>query len=165
MSFALSGWLIGGILLNLQLRELPASTSIAPYASGVPIFLAVALLVAAGIQHDHLTRKWGESAGADFHLLSPLFAVSTVLMLAIKGRRHPLGDGFTRSIAPAFSGSFITIPASLMFAALLYWYFDRVILAHRERLYTPRRGKLAIIVVCSRVAIGLCGGVLRCHYV
>jgi peptidoglycan/LPS O-acetylase OafA/YrhL len=298
--FALSGWLIGGILLDLPPKELPRFYFNRALRIWSPYFLAVALLLAASVRHDQLTRKWGEfvfyyltfvynifgtrqlwnhlaqmplqgtgnhfwsvnaeeqfyliaplllvllprrigrnigfwillaiaafasnmyasitlgvlavliahslgpfqesnwfrpgaglvaalcgygiASGANYNLLAPLFAISIVLLLAIKGRRHPFGElagglsyplylnqwtawfvlkAMLNGRRLPFMGTFITIPASLIFSALLYWYFDRVILANRRRLYSPRRGRIIMTIAYALIAAGLCGGLLR----
>jgi hypothetical protein len=120
-------------------------------------------------------------SGASYDLLSPACAIAIVLLLAIRGVQHPLGElagglsyplylnqwtawfvlkAVCQGRQLPFSGSWITIPAGLFFAAMLYWYFDRVILANRKRLYSRRRGWVLMGVAYATVAIGLCGGLL-----
>jgi peptidoglycan/LPS O-acetylase OafA/YrhL len=120
--------------------------------------------------------------GANYDLLSPVFAIAFVLLLAIKGKRHRLGElagglsyplylnqwtswmvlkAVLQGRVLPFPGCFITIPAGIAFAGLLYWYCDRAILTSRKRLYTERRGRILMILAYAGVLIGLCGGLLR----
>lgn len=58
--FALSGWLIGGILLNTKKADLPHFYFNRALRIWVPYFFALALLVAASLLHDQITFKWLE---------------------------------------------------------------------------------------------------------
>jgi peptidoglycan/LPS O-acetylase OafA/YrhL len=298
--FALSGWLIGDILIRLKKEDLPRFYFNRAFRIWCPYILAVALLLGVSIHYDHITLKWAEivfyyvtfvynifgirqlgnhiaqmplhgtgnhfwsvaaeeqfyliaplllvvlpprigrsivlwivlclaalklnmdasiafgvlaallahslgpfqdniwfragagvvaaitgvamALGASYDLLSPFFAIAFVLFLAIKGQRHRFGEiagGLSYPLylnqwtswvvlkavlhgrVLPFPGQFITIPAGIAFAALLYWYFDRVILASRKRLYTERRGRILMVLAYAAFLIGLCGGLMR----
>lgn len=58
--FALSGWLIGGILLNTKKADLPRFYFNRALRIWVPYFFALALLVVASLLHDQITLKWLE---------------------------------------------------------------------------------------------------------
>lgn len=58
--FALSGYLIGGILLSIKKADLPRFYFNRALRIWVPYFFALALLVAAGLLHDQITFKWLE---------------------------------------------------------------------------------------------------------
>lgn len=59
--FALSGWLIGGILLNTKRADLPRFFFNRTVRIWVPYFFAVALLLTASVLHrDLLNAKWWE---------------------------------------------------------------------------------------------------------
>ena len=58
--FALSGWLIGGILLDREPRDLPRFYFNRAMRIWVPYYLAVALLLAVSIVRDPITAKWLE---------------------------------------------------------------------------------------------------------
>jgi peptidoglycan/LPS O-acetylase OafA/YrhL len=59
--FALSGWLIGGILLKTERAALPRFYFNRAIRIWVPYFLALALLLAASVlHHDVLNAKWWE---------------------------------------------------------------------------------------------------------
>ena len=58
--FALSGWLIGGILLNISTVDLPKFYFNRALRIWVPYFFALALLVLASLLHDAITPKWLE---------------------------------------------------------------------------------------------------------
>lgn len=58
--FALSGWLIGGLLLNTRKEELPRFYFNRALRIWCPYFLALALLVSASLLRDSVTAKWME---------------------------------------------------------------------------------------------------------
>ncbi len=64
--FALSGWLIGGILLRSRLADLPrfyfnrATRIWIPYALAIALLSLASVLIEVGIRHVHLTSKWYE---------------------------------------------------------------------------------------------------------
>ncbi len=58
--FALSGWLIGGMLMEMSTRELPRFYFNRAMRIWIPYYLALLLLVAASLLKDHLTPKWFE---------------------------------------------------------------------------------------------------------
>jgi peptidoglycan/LPS O-acetylase OafA/YrhL len=58
--FALSGWLIGGILLNTPKKDLPRFFFNRVTRIWVPYALAIMLLVAASLLRDPVTPKWLE---------------------------------------------------------------------------------------------------------
>lgn len=58
--FALSGWLIGGILVKLPRRELPRFYFNRALRIWCPYFIALILLVGVSLLRDHVTTKWVE---------------------------------------------------------------------------------------------------------
>jgi peptidoglycan/LPS O-acetylase OafA/YrhL len=58
--FALSGWLIGGILLRSKIADLPQFYFNRAARIWIPYFVAIGLLVAASLLKDHVTAKWLE---------------------------------------------------------------------------------------------------------
>jgi peptidoglycan/LPS O-acetylase OafA/YrhL len=58
--FALSGWLIGGMLLNLSSVDLPRFYFNRALRIWCPYFLALGILLAVAFTRDHLSAKWGE---------------------------------------------------------------------------------------------------------
>ena len=58
--FALSGWLVGGLLVSLPKNELPRFYFNRALRIWCPYFLALGLLVAASLLHDPVTHKWTE---------------------------------------------------------------------------------------------------------
>lgn len=123
----------------------------------------------------------GFAARANYDLVSPICAIALVLLLAIRGEQHPWGAlaggmsyplylnawipvFFVNAIFKHFgiTGAFVHHAADmsldLVMAALLYWCFDRRILACRHRLYTPKRARVVTIAAYGVVAIGICGG-------
>jgi peptidoglycan/LPS O-acetylase OafA/YrhL len=58
--FALSGWLIGGILLHTARTDLPRFFFNRSVRIWVPYYVAVALLLAVSVGRDPMTAKWRE---------------------------------------------------------------------------------------------------------
>ncbi len=58
--FALSGWLIGGILLNARIADLPRFYFNRAARIWIPYFLAIALLVGASLLKEPITERWLE---------------------------------------------------------------------------------------------------------
>jgi peptidoglycan/LPS O-acetylase OafA/YrhL len=58
--FALSGWLIGGILLRSATDDLPRFYFNRAARIWLPYAVAVALLVSVSVFKDHISLKWGE---------------------------------------------------------------------------------------------------------
>lgn len=125
---------------------------------------------------------YGLFATRNYNLLAPICAVSLVLLLAITGKRHRWGELAGGMSYPlylnAWSAAFfvnamcrrfqinngfahhaLTITLSLVFAAFLYLFFDRQILARRRQLYTPARARTVMIFAYAIATLGLCVGV------
>lgn len=58
--FALSGWLIGGILLKSEVDDLPKFYFNRAARIWIPYFVAIGLLMAASLLKDRVTSKWIE---------------------------------------------------------------------------------------------------------
>jgi peptidoglycan/LPS O-acetylase OafA/YrhL len=71
--FALSGWLIGSILLRMSPHDLPRFYFNRAIRIWIPYYIAVALLVAASLLHDPLTGKWFEFVVYDLSFVYNLF--------------------------------------------------------------------------------------------
>jgi peptidoglycan/LPS O-acetylase OafA/YrhL len=74
--FALSGWLIGGILLNMPSTDLPRFYFNRAMRIWVPYFIALGLLLLASLLHDPLTSKWLEFVFYKFSFVYNLFGPS-----------------------------------------------------------------------------------------
>ncbi len=121
--------------------------------------------------------------GVSYDLVSPLCALAIVVFLATRGERHAWGElaggmsyplylnawvaGFTVNLFYKRSGidntairTLLVVAASYVLSALIYWNFDRRILAMRPRLYTKERARLAMIVAYGSVTIGVCVGLV-----
>jgi peptidoglycan/LPS O-acetylase OafA/YrhL len=144
------------------------------YSRHVSRLLAGLAVIASGI---------GLATGVNYELLSPICAIALVLLLAIHGAQHrwgALAGGmsyplylnawipvflvnavFKRlSVTSTFAHYAANTALDLVFAALLYWFFDRRILGLRHRLFTPKRGRIVMVIAYSVLAIGICGGFL-----
>jgi peptidoglycan/LPS O-acetylase OafA/YrhL len=123
----------------------------------------------------------GFAVGTDYELLAPVCAIALVMLLAVRGNRHPLGELAGGMSYPLYLNAWVsvftlnflckrmgitdhlvhealTVAASFALAALLYWQVDRRILGIRGQLYTPRRATAAMAVAYGAVMLGLCGG-------
>jgi peptidoglycan/LPS O-acetylase OafA/YrhL len=119
----------------------------------------------------------------DYDLIAPACALSIVLLLAIRGPRHPGGAlaggisyplylnawiavftvniifkrfGFQSAIA---HGTLVLI-LSISLATLLYWFFDRQLLACRNQLYSPRIAQVTMFVAYGAVTLGIVAGLV-----
>ena len=133
--------------------------------------LIVALSIVGFIKH------------ADYDLIAPACALSLVLLLAIRGKRHP-GGALAGGISyPLYLNAWIavfTVNAifkhfgfqsvvvhetlvlilSILLATLLYWFFDRQLLARRKQLYSRRIAKVTMFVAYGTVTLGIVGGLI-----
>ena len=117
------------------------------------------------------------TAGFDYELLVPFCAIGIVLFLAIPQKTTRIGTFaggisyplYLNAWVPAIAVNaifkhfaianeplrltLVTI-ACLLFASILYQCFDRQILRNRQRLYTPRRATIAVVLAYGAVALG-----------
>ena len=116
-------------------------------------------------------------------MIAPACAISLVLLLAIRGKRHPGGELAGGISYPLYLNAWIavfTVNAifkhfgfrsvvvhetlvlilSISLATLLYWFFDRQLLARRNQLYSPRIAQVTMFVAYGAVALGIVGGLL-----
>jgi peptidoglycan/LPS O-acetylase OafA/YrhL len=119
----------------------------------------------------------------DYDLLAPVCAVSLVLLLAIRGRRHPggaLAGGISyhlylnawiavftvNAIFKHFGFQSVVVHETLVLilsislAALLYWSFDRQLLKRRNQLYSPRVAYATMFVAYVAATLGIVGGLV-----
>jgi peptidoglycan/LPS O-acetylase OafA/YrhL len=119
----------------------------------------------------------------DYDLLAPACALSLVLLLAVRGKRHPGGELAGGISYPLYLNAWIavfTVNAifkhfgfksvfvhealvlilSISLATLLYWFFDRQLLARRNRLYSPKIARVTMFVAYGAVTLGIVGGLL-----
>ncbi len=119
----------------------------------------------------------------DYDLIAPICALSLVLLLAIRGKRHP-GGALAGGISyPLYLNAWIavfTVNAmfkhfrlrsvvvhetlvlilSISLATLLYCCFDRQLLARRNQLYSPRIAQVIMVVAYGAAALGTVCGLL-----
>ena len=74
--FAMSGWLIGGMLLNTERNDLPRFYFNRALRIWCPYYLALGLLVAASLLRDSVTAKWTEIVFYKFTFVFNLFGLS-----------------------------------------------------------------------------------------
>lgn len=124
----------------------------------------------------------GMAAGLDYDLLSPVFSLGVVLLLAIKGPQHRVGEFLGGMSYPlylnhwigVFVGHALLTPfglrdsgvrqllstlVSLGIAAVLYWWVDRRMLSMRAQLFSPKRGELITAVAYGFVFAGVSAGI------
>jgi peptidoglycan/LPS O-acetylase OafA/YrhL len=120
--------------------------------------------------------------GWQYELIVPFCSIALVLLLAKKGGQNRLGTLVGGISYPLYlnhwigvfvmnaimkpfelQGSFLrhilSAIVNITFAALLYWWVDRSVLALRPRIYTEIRGRRAMVLAYGMVAIGICVGV------
>ncbi len=85
--FALSGWLIGGILLNLAPKDLPRFYFNRALRIWIPYYIALGLLIGASLLHDGVNIKWTEFV---FYKLSFVYNLFGTSQLAQYGQQMPL---------------------------------------------------------------------------
>jgi peptidoglycan/LPS O-acetylase OafA/YrhL len=119
----------------------------------------------------------------DYDLIAPACALSIVLLLAIRGKRHP-GGALAGGISyPLYLNAWIavfTVNAiykhfgfqnavvhgtlvlilSISLATLLYWFFDRQLLARRKQLYSAGVGQATMFVAYGAVTLGIVVGLV-----
>jgi peptidoglycan/LPS O-acetylase OafA/YrhL len=119
----------------------------------------------------------------DYDLIAPACALSVVLLLAIRGKRHPggaLAGGISYPLylnawiavfavnaifkhfgfqSPFVHGTLVLI-LSISLATLLYWFFDRQLLARRNQLYSPRIAQATMFVAYGAVTVGVVVGLV-----
>lgn len=71
--FALSGWLIGGILLRLSSADLPRFYFNRAVRIWIPYFLAFSLLIALSLLRDPIDAKWAEIVFYKFSFVYNIF--------------------------------------------------------------------------------------------
>src|SRR5690349_10940722 len=74
--FALSGWLIGGILLRSKARDLLRFYFNRSARIWIPYFVAIGLLVSVSLLKDTITQKWLEFIIYKFTFVYDLFGPS-----------------------------------------------------------------------------------------
>lgn len=85
--FALSGWLIGGILIHLKPADLPRFYFNRAVRIWIPYYIGFALLIAVSLLRDSVTSKWLEIV---FYKLSFVYNLFGTQQLADHGNEMPL---------------------------------------------------------------------------
>lgn len=89
--FALSGWLIGGILCRMETTELPRFYFNRVLRIWCPYLLALGFLFSAGFYHDRVTSKWIEIG---FYMASSVYNLFGTRQLSQHSREMPMqGSG------------------------------------------------------------------------
>jgi peptidoglycan/LPS O-acetylase OafA/YrhL len=76
--FALSGWLIGGILVKLEVRQLPRFFFNRSMRIWLPYYIGLALLLGVSLLRDKVTDKWLEFVSYKVLMVWNLFGSSQV---------------------------------------------------------------------------------------
>ncbi|MBN1472906.1 MAG: acyltransferase [Syntrophaceae bacterium] len=118
----------------------------------------------------------------DYKLISPLFSISTVLLLAVKRPKHRIGSFLGGISYPLYLNHWIGVfffnfflepfglreswvrnfLSALMnygIASFLYWFIERKILEMRGYLYTVRRGIGLTVLAYTLILTGLSFGI------
>jgi peptidoglycan/LPS O-acetylase OafA/YrhL len=125
---------------------------------------------------------FGMAEGWSYNTLAPVFAITTVLLLAIKGRQnrfgalvggisyplylnHWIGDFVAHAtlkpmgLRDSFWWHPLSIALNLGIAYCMYSIVDRPVLRHRSQLFTTERGKIAMFAAYGILLLGLVGGI------
>lgn len=125
-----------------------------------------------------VTSLGGVLAGYDLLYLSPIGATALVLLLAVEGKAGPIGtvvggmsyplylnhwaaiflvNGLMKRFLPnqTMLATFVAVALSIGIAVALYWFVDRRLRIHRQRWYTPRRGRMVMWVSYAMVLLGI----------
>jgi peptidoglycan/LPS O-acetylase OafA/YrhL len=144
------------------------------YSQSISKFCCLILLVASTLAMAVVSEN--------YQLLSPIFSICLVLLLATKGEAHPIGKFLGGISYPLYlnhwMGFFLCnlILAPLGFkesslqyvlsavvnygiASILYFSVDRKLIAKRNQLFTVFRGKIVIWIAYGMVLIGLLVGI------
>lgn len=129
-----------------------------------------------------VTSAVGLSYTSDYQLYAPVFSVSLVLLLAVKGERTSAGSFLGGISYPLYLNHWIGVfffnlmldpfglrdsgirqfLAALMnygIAAFLYWYIERKVLSMRVKMYTFKRAVVFTIIAYLLILLGLVLGV------
>lgn len=85
--FALSGWLIGGLLLNTRAPELPRFFFNRAVRIWAPYYLALGLVIAASVVREPVTAKWLEFVALKATFVYNIFGTTQI---ATAGKSMPL---------------------------------------------------------------------------
>lgn len=128
-----------------------------------------------------LCSSIGLYVASDYKLYSPFFAISLVLILAVKGKKNVVGSFLGGISYPLYLNHWIGVflfhlilkpfylheswiyhlcatLSNYAIAAILYWYIDRNIINMREQLYTAKKGVIFTIIAYISINIGLIFG-------
>jgi peptidoglycan/LPS O-acetylase OafA/YrhL len=92
--FALSGWLIGGILLKTPASGLPHFYFNRALRIWVPYYVALMLLVAASLLKDHVNGKWAEFVTYKLFMVWNVFGTSQLAQFSMQMPLQGTGNHF-----------------------------------------------------------------------
>jgi len=130
-----------------------------------------------------LSSALGLAYTSNYQLYDPIFSVSLVLLLAVKGKRsrvgsflggisyplylnHWIGVFFFNLVLDPFglrdSGirQFLAVLMNYGVAAFLYWFIERKVLSMRAKIYTIKRGLVFTVLAYFLILLGLIFGVV-----
>jgi peptidoglycan/LPS O-acetylase OafA/YrhL len=119
--------------------------------------------------------------GVDYNKIVPIFSICVVLLLAVPGAQHKIGQFVGGMSYPlylnhwigVFAGNVLMSPfglrdsperqmiafvINLAVASVLYWYIDRKLLKMRPRLYSETRAKALTYCGYGAVVAGISAG-------
>lgn len=145
--FALSGWLIGSILLKLTASDLPRFYLNRATRIWIPYFIALALLLIASIaHHDSLNSKWFEFV---FYKISFVYNIFGPPQLALHVNEMPLaGTGNHFWSINAEEQFYLLAP---LFLVVMAWFGGRRIITWLV---------IALVALISRTYASIVFGVL-----
>lgn len=182
--FALSGWLIGGVLLSTKSKDIPRFYFNRALRIWVPYFIGLLLIIAASLLHDAITHKWFEFIFYKFTFVYNLFGTQ---QLAQYTQLMPLqGTGNHFWSVNAEEQFYLLAPLLLVFApsrfghhvytwlliALLAWlsqYYASIVFGVTAAIIVKQYGaihlsKFAKLIFIGVVASSFYGFMLQLNY-
>jgi peptidoglycan/LPS O-acetylase OafA/YrhL len=179
--FALSGWLIGGILLKTSTSQLPHFYFNRAARIWCPYYLALALLVAASLMHDTVTHKWLEFVAYkatfvynwfgppqldDFRAQMPLQGTGNHFWSVNAEEQFYLVAPLLLVLAPARYGRSILAWIALAvaawwtqtFASIVFGVLAAAVAIRRPTLFTELRSRLVLGALLIASVAGMAAG-------
>jgi len=179
--FALSGWLIGGILPHLPAKELPRFYFNRAMRIWIPYYIALALLIAVSLLRDRLTGKWFEFIFYDFSFVYNLFGTQQlaqhVQLMPLQGTGNHfwsvnaeeqfylvapillvlVAPKIGRSIPIWFSIALVAWFSNI-YASIIFGVLAAVVVDHYGPIHSKRSVRYSLMGLTLTAFVGICIG-------
>jgi len=178
--FALSGWLIGGILLKLEPAKMPRFYFNRAIRIWAPYYLAVALVLSLSLARDHITFKWVEIVVYELTFVFNIFGwpqvVTHLAEMPLGGTQNQVWSVNAEEqfylLAPLLlvygdrkAGRSVTMWAALAalsfftsYTSIVLGVFMAVVVHHRDTKEITRPERMIAALVLGLAALGMAGG-------